>query len=161
MAVPALPIEDYFTDEDYLPPRSPGLQPVKINFSDIAGIGGKKRERSYELNADGDDELDLVGVLHSNIPLKDRKSRATRLHVSSGTACTTAPPPALRRSARIAAKTARLQAALTQAASAPQPASAAQRGPTSQRTGARPRSTACKATRAPTPPVSDRKKRRE
>jgi hypothetical protein len=70
MEVPALQAEDYFTDEDYLPPRSPGLQPVKIRWysNGIDSISGTKRGRIYDLSVD-DDELDLVGILHPEISI--------------------------------------------------------------------------------------------
>ena len=64
MAVPAPIGEEYFTDEDYSPPRSPGLHPVKIN---IAGFNGKKRGPSYELSED--DDLNIVSVLYPDISI--------------------------------------------------------------------------------------------
>jgi hypothetical protein len=80
MAIPSVPIQEYFTDEDYLPPGSPGLQPVKIDIN--PGFPGlqpvkidtnpRKRGRpSYQLSSDdededeSDDELDLVSLLIS------------------------------------------------------------------------------------------------
>ena len=80
MAIPPLPIEEYFTDEDYLPPRSPGLQPVKIDLDPGSpwlqpvkiDLNPRKRGRpSYQLSSDDeddedDDELDLVSLLISS-----------------------------------------------------------------------------------------------
>jgi hypothetical protein len=64
MAAAALPAEDYFTEEDYLPPSSPGLQPIEINWdsSNNTGIVGKKRELATYENELDVDELDLVSV---------------------------------------------------------------------------------------------------
>ncbi len=74
MAVPAPRGEGYFTDEDYLPPRSPGLQPVKIN---VADFNEKKRGLSDELSEDYD--LNLVGLLYPDISVLIGSIRAIRL----------------------------------------------------------------------------------
>jgi len=47
--------DDYFSDKDYLPPGSPYLQSVLVNWEK-----GKKKGLSDELCSD--DELDLVGA---------------------------------------------------------------------------------------------------
>ncbi len=64
MAISAPRGEEYFTDEDYLPPRSPGLQPVKVS---IAGFNGKKRGLSDELSED--DDLNFVGAPYPDISI--------------------------------------------------------------------------------------------
>jgi len=51
--------DDYFSDKDYLPPGSPYLQSVLVNWGK-----GKKRGLSDELCSD--DELDLVGAPFAN-----------------------------------------------------------------------------------------------
>jgi len=56
-----LDYEEYFADEDYLPPGSPGLQPIKVNWHDdgVPEASGRKRQLSDIWNAD-DEELELV-----------------------------------------------------------------------------------------------------